>query len=83
MRENFYYYSDSNQNEIDLVLLDEGKLHFIECKTGEEFSKEDIKGFRQLKESNYEIGLSFIVCNTTSIYKIDENVYAIPLTAIG
>lgn len=83
LRENFYYYRDSNQNEIDLVLLDEGKLHFIECKTGVEFSKEDRKGFLQLKGPNYEIGLSFIVCNTTSIYKIDENVYAIPLTAIG
>lgn len=83
LRENFYYYRNSNQNEIDLVLLDEAKLHFIECKTGVEFSKEDRKGFRQLKGSNYEIGLFFIVCNTTSIYKIDENVYAIPLTAIG
>lgn len=83
LRENFYYYRDSNQNEIDLVLLDEGKLHFIECKSGVEFSKEDRNVFRQLKGSNYEIGLSFIVCNTTSIYKIDENVYAIPLTAIG
>ncbi len=83
LRENFYYYRNSNQNEIDLVLLDEAKLHFIECKTGVEFFKEDRKGFRQLKGSNYEIGLSFIVCNTTSIYKIDENVYAILLTAIG
>ncbi len=83
MRENFYYYRDSNQNEIDLVRLDEGKLHFIECKSGVEFSKEDRNVFRQLKGSNYEIGLFFIVCNTTSIYKIDENVYAIPLTAIG
>lgn len=70
LRENFYYYRDSNRNEIDLVLLDEGKLHFIECKTREEFSKEDIKGFRQLKGSNYEIGLSFIVCNTTSFTKL-------------
>ena len=52
------------------------------CKTGVEFSKEDRKGFRPLKESNYEIALSFIVCNTASIYKIDENVYAIPLAVI-
>ena len=80
LKDNFYYYRDTNQNEIDLVILDEGKLHFIECKTGVQFSKVDVKGFKQLANSNYEIGLSFIICNTTSIYKIDDNVYAIPLT---
>lgn len=29
---NFYYYRDSNMNVIDLVVLNDGKLHRIECK---------------------------------------------------
>lgn len=82
IKENFYYYRDNNQNEIDLVILDNGILHFIECKSGIEYSKEDVKAFKQLKESNYQIGDSFIICNTPTIYKIDDNVYALPITSI-
>ncbi len=33
-----YYYRDSNQNEIDLILLENGKLTLIEIKRGSEFS---------------------------------------------
>ena len=79
---NFYYYRDSNQNEIDLIILEDGELHFIECKSGVNYSKNDIKGFKMLKESNYEKGMSFIICSTSSIYKIDDNVYSIPINSI-
>ncbi len=79
---NFYYYRDNNQNEIDLVILDGGVLHFIECKSGVNFNKSDVKGFSKLKDSNYEIGNSFVICNTQTIYKIDEMVYAIPISSI-
>ena len=82
IRPNFYYYRDNNQNEIDLVILKDGKLHFIECKSGVEFSQRDVKGFDQLSKSNYEIGCSFIICNTPTVYKIKDNVYAIPITSI-
>ncbi len=79
---NFYYYRDNNQNEIDLVVLTNGELHFIECKSGVEFTQNDIKGFNQLSKTNYEIGYSFIICNTPSIYKIKDKVYAVPITSI-
>jgi len=29
---NFYYYRDADQKEIDLVMVENGTLHFIECK---------------------------------------------------
>lgn len=80
--ERFYYYRDSNQNEIDLVILEDGVLHFIECKSGISFNKADVKGFSKLKDTNYTIGSSYIICNTKSIYKIDDNVYVIPMTSI-
>lgn len=82
VKPNFYYYRDNNQNEIDLVVLKEGTLHFIECKSGVEFGLKDVKGFSQLAKSNYEIGLSYLICNTTSMYRIKEGVYAIPITSI-
>ena len=82
IRPNFYYYRDNNQNEIDLVILKDGILHFIECKSGVDFSLKDVKSFNQLLKTNYKIGYSFIICNTPSIYKIKDDVYAIPITSI-
>ena len=79
---NMYYYRDSNQNEIDLVLLQEGKLHLVECKSGISYTKRDVKAFSQLKESSYPIGASAILCNTPSVYSVCENVYALPITSI-
>ncbi len=81
-KENFYYYRDSNQNEIDLVILENGTLHFVECKSGIKFDKKDAKAFKQLATSSYQIGYSFIVCNTPSLYKIDDLVYAVPISSI-
>lgn len=81
-RENFFYYRDNNQNEIDLIILENATLHLIECKSGIKFTKSDIKAFKQLRSSSYQVGTSFVICNTSSVYKIDENVYAIPLSAI-
>ena len=81
-RENFFYYRDNNQNEIDLIILENATLHLIECKSGIKFTKSDIKAFKQLHSSSYQVGTSFVICNTSSVYKIDENVYAIPISSI-
>ena len=82
LKENFYYYRDNNQNEIDLIILENGTLHFVECKSGVSFNKSDVKAFRQLDDTEYKKGLSCIICNTDSIYTIDETVYALPITSI-
>ncbi len=82
LKDTFYYYRDTNQNEIDLVILKGGVLHFVECKSGVEFSKNDVKAFKQLSKTNYEIGDSCIICNTSTIYKIDDKTYVLPITSI-
>ena len=82
IRDNFYYYRDNNQNEIDLIILDNGELHFVECKSGVSYSKKDVKAFKQLEKSEYIKGSSCILCNTETIYSIDEDVYVLPISAI-
>lgn len=80
---NFYYYRDIDQKEIDLIILDEGILHFVECKSGVSFSKKDVSAFKTLQSnSKYKVGSSAIICFTEVIYPIEENVYAIPVGAI-
>lgn len=80
---NFYYYRDVDQREIDLVILDGGVLHFVECKGGISYSKSDIKAFDILKKNTkYQVGASAIVCATNDIYSIDKDVYCLPLGSI-
>lgn len=78
----FYYYRDNEQNEIDLIIQRNGQLSFIEIKSGMKFSKSDVRAFKKIEKSKYAIGASAIICLTESVYKIDENVYALPITTI-
>lgn len=80
---NFYYYRDADQKEIDLIMLDGGTLHFIECKSGVTYSKKDVSAFNTLKKiTKYKVGESAIICSTDTIYSIDENVFVIPIESI-
>ena len=49
----FYYYRDSKMNEIDLVIIQDGKLHRLECKSGITYNNSAVKGFKQLDNTNY------------------------------
>ena len=78
----FYYYRDYNQKEIDLVMLHEGKLNLIECKSGISFNASDISAFKELESTNYELSNSGIVCNTDVSYSLTDKYSAVPLTSI-
>lgn len=78
----FYYYRDNNQNEIDLVIVRDLKLHRVECKSGITFNLSAVKGFKQLEKTQYQIGEKAIICNTDVIYSLGENVYVLPIAGI-
>lgn len=79
---NFYYYRDTNQNEIDLIILHNGVLTRIECKAGVSYSSSDVKSFKQLDKSDYKLGVSCIICNTDKIYSIEKDIVALPISSI-
>lgn len=79
---NFYYYRDNNKNEIGLVIIEKGVIHFVECKSGIKFNHSHVKAFSQLSKTKYKIGTSVIVCNTETIYPIEDNIYVIPISGI-
>ncbi len=78
----FFYFRNFDQKEIDLVILSEGRLTLVECKSGEEFGKRDIESFSLLQGSRYAMGKNAIVCTTRTIYPVGENAYALPVSAI-
>lgn len=81
-RPNLYYYRDEKQNEIDLLIMEEGKLHRVECKAGVSYKKTDVKSFSCVEGTSYALGTSGIVCNTDIVYPLDKDVYAFPLAGI-
>lgn len=78
----FYYYRDTSQREIDLIILHDGHLNLLECKTGVTFSSSHIKAFDQLENSKYIISNSGIICNTDIVYSIKEGIYVVPISSI-
>ena len=79
---NMFFYRDNNQNEIDLILLRDGKLSLIECKSGKKYGIDSIKAFSQLKNTSYELGGQCIVCTTEEPYRISPNTYAYPIRCL-
>ncbi len=77
----FFYYRDSNGNEIDLLMLYDGKLNMIECKSGMTYNPSDIKAFGRLHTSHDKEGC--VVCLSEKPYPITKDVYAIPAKTIG
>lgn len=77
-----YYYRDNHQNEVDLVLVDQRKVHCIEIKKGSLFNNSHVKSFKQLENGQYEIALSCIVCNTQENYMIDRNIIVLSVQCI-
>lgn len=78
----FYYYRDNNGNEIDLVVLQDGLLHLIECKSGAKYDHKAVKAFSQLDGSEYGRGKRLLFCNTDAIYPLGGEAYAVPIAGI-
>lgn len=77
-----YYYRDNNQNEIDFIILKDGNLYLIEAKAGKIYNSSDIKGFKQLLETKYNIIGQCIICTTDEIYRLNSQAYAFPIRCI-
>ena len=78
----FYYYRNSNQEEIDLIIVRDGKISLIECKSGEEFNFKDVSSFDNLSKTRLEMTNNAIICTTKNIYSIGKGIYVIPFTSI-
>ena len=78
----FYYYRDNHQNEIDLVILENGVLHPVEIKMTMNPGASDVKAFSQLQGSAYRVGTGYLICMVNRLSKIKENVFSLPLSAI-
>lgn len=77
-----YYYRDSNQNEIDLILIIDGIIHCIEIKKGANYTLRDVKSFKQLENAQYPLGSHCIISNTEKTYPLSQDIFVYPVGVI-
>ena len=78
-----YYYRDSNMNEIDLIIELNGTLNLIECKSGITVNSSSVRFFSIFGElKTHVINTSGVLCNSSTIYKIKDGVWAVPIASI-
>lgn len=79
---NLYYYRDTNQNEVDLILIKNGMLSCIEIKSGQSFNVSDSKNFKQLNQTKLIRGNNAIICSIDKLSILNDGTYLIPVTSI-
>ena len=78
----FYYYRNAEKKEIDLIILCDGSLTAIECKSGEKYGVGDTLSFEELKNTRYKRNRNIILCTTHVIYPINKECIVLPISAI-
>lgn len=76
-----YYYRDSNQKEIDLIIEDEGLIYPLEIKLSAKPSHAE-KSFSVLAKLSEQIPYYGIICPTNSLSPVKEKVWKIPASLI-
>ncbi|MFA5692354.1 MAG: ATP-binding protein [Acholeplasmataceae bacterium] len=77
-----FYYRDNNQNEIDLVLVSQGKMNLIEIKTGMSFNKSDANVFNILNKTKFIKETHAIISLSDRVYSIGKDIFVIPIQSI-
>jgi len=77
-----FYYRDTDQKEIDLILESDNTLFPFEIKKSAAPNKNAIRHFETLRRTKKEIGAGGVICLTDSVYPIDKMNYYIPVWVV-
>lgn len=82
VRSRLCYYRDNNGNEIDLMILENGKLYPVEIKKSADPGKSALKNFRVLDSLPEEIGEGAVICMTPVTIPLDRKNTLVPIACI-
>jgi predicted AAA+ superfamily ATPase len=77
-----YFYRDTNQNEIDIVLEENGTLYPIEIKKSANPELNDCKSFKELDKLQKKVGLGAVLCMKGERLPLSREVVSIPVWEI-
>jgi len=81
-RRHLYYYRDTTQREIDLVILKDNKLYPVEIKKSSATGNKANKSFYVLEATGYQQGSGSIICMAGMVMPLDRNTNLIPVDEI-
>ncbi|MDR1082676.1 MAG: DUF4143 domain-containing protein, partial [Coriobacteriales bacterium] len=70
-----YYYRDTKQKEIDLIIWDRGALHPIEVKSTSNPGLNAIKSFTALDAPTLKRGNGAVICLAPTLGSLSKDVY--------
>ena len=74
-----FYYRDTDNKEIDLVIEQDNTLYPIEIKKSGNPKRDAIKHFSVLKKTGKSIGTGNVICMCSDVIPIDENNLFVPV----
>jgi predicted AAA+ superfamily ATPase len=77
-----YYYRDTDNKEIDLIIEQNNTLYPIEIKKSSNPKGDSIKHFKVLEQTGKKIGTGNVICLCDQLYPIDRNNYLVPAWVI-
>jgi hypothetical protein len=81
-RSRLSYYRDNNGKEIDLLIIENGKLYPLEIKKAATPGKDAIKNFTVLESCGMEVGSGGVICMSPLVVPLDEKNKLLPLGCI-
>lgn len=82
INQKLYYYRDSKQNEVDLVLIRNGELSLIEIKSGQSFHTSSTNAFQCFENTKLIKGKNALICNAATISILSNGTIIVPVKAI-
>jgi predicted AAA+ superfamily ATPase len=78
----FYFYRDRDQKEIDLLIIQDGRIYPLEFKKSASPAKNTVKNFQALEKLNMPIGAGGIICLAENSLPLTPTISSIPISAI-
>lgn len=82
VRSRLCYYRDNNGKEIDLMILENGKVYPVEIKKSTDPGKNALKNFSILNSLAEETGEGAVICMTSMVIPLDEKNKLIPVAYV-
>ena len=82
VRSRFTYYRDSNGKEIDLMIMENGKIYPIEIKKSADPGMDALKNFSVLTDLPVRIGEGAVICLSALSYPLDDKNRVVPVGMI-
>ncbi|MGN0583648.1 MAG: ATP-binding protein [Oscillospiraceae bacterium] len=82
VRSRLFYYRDNNGKEIDLLILDNGKLYPVEIKKRADPGKTALKNFSVLSSLPEETGEGAVLCMSSMVIPLDSMNRIVPIRCI-